>query len=587
TEELSDEVGSLRAGVEGCLAAGDLPGARAWLRERAGIDEVAAEMAARYLAAGREALGRLPTLDDVVFERFFDESGGMQLVVHAPFGGRVNRGLGLALRKRFCKTFDFELQAAASDDAVLLSLGPQHSFPLPDVARFLSSKTVEEVLSQALLDSPMFASRWRWNLNRALVVLRFRGGKRNPPPIQRMESDDMMAAVFPMLAACQENVSGPIEIPDHPLVRQTMHDCLHEAMDIDGLRALVRGFEAGTVRVHFRDTTEPSPLAHEILNGRPYTFLDDAPLEERRSRAVQLRRGLPVEAADLTRLDPEAIDRVRAEAKPEPRNPDELHDLLMSLVVTRPVAGWQAPFDALVKAGRAVTLRTGDTLRWVAIERRPSAEALFPGARFVPDLPPPAAIAAQPPPDPDLAAAVALRGHLDILGPITIAELSAATGLPSREVSAALIRLEMEGFALRGRFSADADSEEFCARRLLARIHSYTQKRLRREIEPVTAQDFMRFLLRWQHVAPGRQAAGRAGLVAIVAQLQGFEIPAGAWEEAILPARLEGYRREWLDAACHSGEVVWGRLGVRPGQPEAPPRRSAATPSRATPVSLA
>ena len=587
TEELSDEVGSLRAGVEGYLAAGDLPGAREWLRARAGIDEVAAEMAVRYLAAGRAALGRLPTLDDVVFERFFDESGGMQLVVHAPFGGRINRGLGLALRKRFCKTFDFELQAAASDDAVLLSLGPQHSFPLPDVARFLSSKTVEDVLSQALLDSPMFASRWRWNLNRALAVLRFRGGKRNPPPIQRMESDDLMAAVFPMLAACQENVSGPIEIPDHPLVRQTMYDCLHEAMDIDGLRTLIRGLEAGTVRVHFCDTTEPSPLAHEILNGRPYTFLDDAPLEERRSRAVQLRRGLPVEAADLTRLDPEAIDRVRAEATPEPRNPDELHDLLMSLFVTRPVDSWQAQFDALVKAGRAATLRTGDTMRWVAIERRPSAEALFPDARFVPDLPPPAAIAAQPPPDPDAAAAAALRGHLDTVGPVTIADLSVATGLPTRAVSAALIRLEMEGFALRGRFTADAEEEEFCARRLLARIHSYTQKRLRREIEPVTAQDFMRFLLRWQRVAPGRQAAGRAGLVAIVAQLQGFEIPAGAWEEAILPARLEGYRREWLDAACHSGEVVWGRLGVRPAQPEAPPRRSASTPSRATPVSLA
>ncbi len=564
TEELSDEVASLRAGVEGHLAAGDLPGARAWLQARAGIDWDAAEMITRYLAAAHVALGRLPTVDDVVFERFFDETGGMQLVVHAPFGGRVNRGLGLALRKRFCVNFDFELQAAASDDAVILSLGPQHSFPLPDVARFLSSKTVEDVLSQAVLPSPMFASRWRWNLNRALAVLRYRGGKRNPPPIQRMESDDLMAAVFPTLAACQENVSGPIVIPDHPLVRQTMYDALHEAMDIDGLKRVVQGWETGSVRVHFCDTTEPSPLAHEILSGRPYTFLDDAPLEERRSRAVRLRRGLPVEATDLGRLDPDAIARVRAEARPQPRDTDELHDVLMSLVVSRPVPEWQAQFDTLVLAGRAATLRIGDALLWLAIEHRPAVEA------DVSD---------------DVAAEV-VRGHLDVLGPVTAAELAASTGLSRSTVEAALIRLEVEGFALRGRFT-DSGEEEFCARRLLARIHSYTQKRLRREIEPVTAQDYMRFLLRWQHVAPETQTAGRTGVLAVIEQLQGFEIPAGAWEEAILPARLDGYRGEWLDAACLSGEVVWGRLSVRPDQADPSPTRGAATPSRATPISLA
>ncbi len=587
TEELSEEVASLRAGVEGALAAGDLAGAVGWVEARAGIDAVAAGMVVRYLAAGRAALGCLPTLDDVVFERFFDETGGMQLVVHAPYGGRVNRGFGLALRKRFCKTFDFELQAAASDDAIVLSLGPQHSFPLPDVARFLSSKTVEDVLSQAVLTSPMFATRWRWNLNRALAVLRFRGGRKNPPPIQRMESDDLMAAVFPTLAACQENVSGPIAIPDHPLVRQTMHDCLHEAMDVDGLQRLVRGFETGAVRVHFRDTTEPSPLAHEILNGRPYTFLDEAPLEERRTRAVQLRRGLPLEGIDLGRLDSDAIDRVRAEARPEPRDPDGLHDVLMSLVVSRPVAQWQAQFDALVETRRAATLGTHDARLWVAVERRPSAEVLFPGATFVPDAQPPAAIAS-PPPEVEVAAGMAVRGHLDALGPVTVAELSTATGLSEDVVTATLIRLEAEGFALRGRFRPRGGPEdEFCARRLLARIHSYTQKRLRREIEPVTAQDFMRFLLRWQHVAPGTQATGRAGVLTVVEQLQGFEIPAGAWEEAVLPMRLEGYRGEWLDTACLSGEVVWGRLSAKPDQPDAPSKRSAATPSRATPVSFA
>ena len=265
-----------------------------------------------YLRAGLAALGALPTMNAIILERFFDEAGGMQLIGHAPFGVRVNRAFGLALRKRFCVTFDFELQAAASDNAILLSLGPQHSFPLESVPRFLASPTVEQVVRQAVLTSPLFAARWRWNLNTSLTVLRMRGGRKNPPAIQRMEADDLMAAVFPTLAACQENVApGPIEIPDHPLVRQTLADCLHEAMDIDGLRELVAGIETGRITVITRDTTEPSVLAHEILNGMPYTYLDDeTEAANRRSRQVQLPRGLPVDARDLARLDPAAIARV-------------------------------------------------------------------------------------------------------------------------------------------------------------------------------------------------------------------------------------------------------------------------------------
>ena len=308
-------------------------------------------------------------MDTIVLERFFDDSGGMQLVGHAPFGARLNRALGLALRKRFCVTFDFELQAAASDDAILLSLGPQHSFPLERVPRFLASKTVEGVVRQAVLTSPMFAARWRWNLNRSLAVLRMRGGKKNPPAIQRMEADDLMAAVFPTLAACQENVApGPLEIPDHVLVRQTLEDCLREAMDIDGLAELVGAIESGRVTVVVRDTTEPSVLAHEILNGRPFTFLDDAPLEERRSRAVPLRRGLPVEPHELGRLDPAAIERVASQVRPDPRDADELHDLLMTLTAVRPDAEWQPWFDELaarpprgqrLRASRGAVVRGG------------------------------------------------------------------------------------------------------------------------------------------------------------------------------------------------------------------------------------
>jgi ATP-dependent Lhr-like helicase len=585
TDELSEEVSDLRATVGDRLASSDPDGARRWLEEECGVDSAAADTIVRYLGAGLAALGTLPTKDTLVLERFFDESGGTQLVGHAPFGARLNRALGLALRKRFCVTFDFELQAAASDDSILLSLGPQHSFPLERVPKFLASRTVEEVVRQAVLTSPMFAARWRWNLNRSLAVLRMRGGRKNPAPIQRMEADDLMAAVFPTLAACQENVApGPLEIPDHPLVRQTLDDCLHEAMDVDGLRRLVEGIESGRVEVVVRDTTEPSVLAHEILNGRPFTFLDDAPLEERRSRAVQLRRGLPVEARDLGRLDPNAIERVREEVRPDPRDADELHDLLMTVVGLRPADDWHPWFEELVEDRRAATVHLPDAELWCAVERRPALELLFPDAAVSPDHRSPIAASAI---DRDAAAAEMLRGHLEYRGPSTLADLAEATGLPESEVKIAIARLEAEGFAFRGRFSSVDGPEEFCARRLLARIHAYTQQRLRREIEPVTARDFMRFLLRWQHVAPGTKREGRLGVLAVVEQLQGYELAAGAWEDAVLRARVEGYRPDWLDDLCLSGDVTWGRLSLRNGEVEEAPRRSGMTPSRATPITLA
>ncbi len=590
TVELSEEVCAIRTGVAERLAAGSATAAANWLAGECGIGDDAAEIIAAYLSAGLAQLGVLPTMDTIVLERFFDDAGGMQLVGHAPFGARLNRALGLALRKRFCVTFDFELQAAASDNAILLSLGPQHSFPLDRVPKFLASGTVEDVVRQAVLTSPMFAARWRWNLNTSLAVLRMRGGRKNPPAIQRMESDDLMAAVFPTLAACQENVApGPLEIPDHLLVRQTLQDCLREAMDIDGLKDLVAGIESGRVQVIVRDTTEPSVLAHEILNGRPFTFLDDAPLEERRSRAVPLRRGLPVEPHELDTLDPAAIERVADQVRPDPRDEHELHDLLMNLVAMQPAEAWRPWFEALIAGRRAVEVHTAAGVLWSAVERLPAIQALFPESHPVPALPCP--VPAEPP-DEETAAADLLRGHLEARGPSTVPELAADSGLTASLITRALAQLEAEGFAIRGHFTSphaeqSGSTEEFCSRRLLSRIHAYTRQRRRREIEPVTARDFMRFLLRWQHVATGTRREGRFGVLAVIEQLQGFEIATGAWERSVLEARVEGYRREWLDELCMSGQACWGRLSVRDTEPDLAERRSGLTPSRATPITLA
>ncbi len=595
TDELSEEVSRLRSAVAVRLDADEREAAIALVAQESGVDEVAAAMVVDYLRAGRAGLGGvLPTHEDIVFERFFDESGGMQLVVHAPLGARVNRALGLGLRKKFCLTFDFELQAAASNDAVLLSLGPQHSFPLEDVPAFLRSHNVQDAVSQAVLRSPMFTARWRWNLNRSLAVLRRKGGRLNPFNIQRMESDDLMAAVFPSLAACQDNApAGPIEIPDHVLVRETMRDCLDEAMDIDGLKALVRRFEQDTVRVHFIDTVEPSVLAHEILGGAPFTYLDeDTEIGERRSRAVPLRRGLPVEPRELGRLDPGAIDRVRAEATPDVRDPDELHDVLLSLVATRPRQEWFEHFRTLASTGRAFEVhRAGPAdVLWAATERRTEIEALFHGARLIPDHQLPPGVASLDTTADDEAALALVRGHLEVSGPVTADDLAAATGLSPSAVAIALEGLRASGFAISGRFEPDL-GEQWCARRLLARIHGYTRDRRRAEVRPVSQQEWQGFLESWLHTAPGTQLHGRAGLAEVIEQLQGFEIPAGEWEQ-LFAQRVESYRPEWLDDLCLSGEVVWGRLSLLesaadPDDPAAgEPRRSGRTPSRRTPITF-
>ena len=566
TDELSEEVSRLRRAVAERLDGGGRESAIAYVQEVSGVDVVAAALVVDYLRAGRAGLGGvLPTHDEIVFERFFDETGGMQLIVHAPLGARINRALGLGLRKKFCVTFDFELQAAASNDAVLLSLGPQHSFPLEDVPAFLRPHNVRDAVSQAVLRSPMFTARWRWNLNRSLAVLRRKGGRLNPFNIQRMEAADLMSAVFPSLAACQDNApAGPIEIPDHPLVRETLGDCLSEAMDIDGLQALVRRFEEGTVRLHFIDTVEPSVLAHEILNGAPFTYLDeDTEIGERRSRAVPLRRGLPVEPRELGRLDPQAIERVRAEAIPDVRDSDELHDVLLSLVVARPRQEWAEHFEALVGAGRCFEVhRPGISgVLWAGTERRAEVEALFPGASLVPDHPlPRGLVGVLDPAADDAAAATVVGGHLDVSGPATVDDLAAATGLSPSSVSIALEALRARGFAVSGRFEAGR-GEQWSARRLLARIHHYTRERRRAQVRPISQEEWQAFLQTWWHAAARTQRHGRTGLAEVIEQLQGSEWPAGEWER-IFAERVESYRPEWLDDLCLSGEVVWGRLSL-------------------------
>ena len=563
TAELSEEVSALRDRVDGFLSAGDPDGARRWLMETAGIDADAAGMIVDYLAAGRAVLGAMPTQQTLVLERFFDDTGGMQLVLHAPFGGRINRGLGLALRKKFCKSFNFELQAAATDDAIVLSLGPQHSFPLEEVPRYLSSRTVAETLEQAILDSPMFQARWRWNLNRALMVLRFRNGRRNPPPIQRMESDDLMAALFPQAAACQENVTRPIQIPDHVLVRQTVDDTLHEALDVDGVRSLLEMVEAGRVRVHCRDTTEPSVLAHEIITARPYAFLDDEEFQNRRTNAVQLRRGLNVDLSAIGALDPAAVERVHAEIVPGPETPDDLHDLLTSSVVLRPRPEWDLLWSALVERGRGRTIDAGGQPLWCATETAGLAAAALAGE--------------------DAAVARTVRGHLEMSGVTTVDELAAATALAPGRVAAGLAVLEHEGAALQGRYRPGADGPEWVARRLLARMHGYSRRSRREGVDPVTPQDFMRFLLAWQHVASGTELSGDAGLFEVLEQLQGYEAAAGAWEPDLFSRRLRHYDPSWLDRLCHAGDVAWLRLTPRQREdPDGP----AAAPSKATPISV-
>ena len=585
TEELSQHIGTLREEISEMLPRTSPVGFSAtqpevaatvgWLKEECGLDDSGAEQAIEYIVQGRAVLGAVPSQTTVIAERFFDEGGGMQLVIHAPFGGRINKAWGLALRKRFCVGFNFELQAAATDNGLNIALAEQHSFPLADVFHFLQAATVQPILEQAALDSPIFATRWRWDANRALALLRFQNGKKVPPQIQRMRSDDLLASVFPDAAACFENIQGERQIPDHPLVGEVMKDVLTEAMDIDGLKLVLGGLADGRIRCIAVDTPVPSQFSHEILNANPYAYLDDAPLEERRARAVQMRRMLPESVLEeVGGLDPAAIAQVRDEACPDVRDADELHDVLHTLVAL-PERGpnfntdqWKFYFGRLISEGRAASAECGGKSYWVAAERLKTFLVLFPEARFAQQLADVETIV----PTRDDGLLTMVTGWMSHLGPITAAQLGEILGIEASEISNALLRMEASGTVLRGNFSGAASRAgapaphefEWCERRLLARIHRLTVATLRKQIEPVTAAQLMQWLLRWQHVAAGTQVSGERGTLEVLRQLQGFEIPANAWERQVLARRIVDYDSKWLDQLCLTGAVGWGRLSPHP-----------------------
>ena len=595
SDELSIGVSRLRSEIAERLPRGE-DAAIAWLVDDVGLSREAAAQLVDYFARQHAALGVMPTRELLAVERFFDESGGTQLVIHSPYGSRINRAWGLALRKRFCRKFNFELQAAATENSIVLSLSTSHSFPLIDVAHYLHSNSACDVLVQALLDAPLFGARWRWNATTALALPRFIGGKKVAPQLQRMKSEDLLATVFPDQVACAENLVGEREVPDHPLVAQTLDDCLHEAMDANGWLTLLRRLESGEIGIVARDLTAPSPFAAEALNARPYAFLDDAPLEERRTQAVMSRRYADADSADdLGRLDPAAIESVREQAWPQARNADEMHEALMGLgCVTdeeAQVHGWDGLLASLARQHRATSVSpaAGQSARglWFAAERLPQAQVLFPEAHCEPPIQAPAEFAAQAWSRED-AALELVRSRMGGLGPVTADALAASLALARSDIDLALLGLESEGHVMRGRFTATAytksdAAEEWCERHLLARIHRYTIGRLRREIEPVEVRDFMRFLLDWQRVSKDARVSGPEALAGVLAQLEGFEAPAAAWEAELLPARVSDYSISWLDDLCTAGRVAWTRLRGASAGSEGNGRTA---PVRATPVVL-
>ena len=564
-----------------------------WVMNATGIGIDAADQLVTYLASGKAALGVIPNHTTLVMERFFDEAGDMHLVVHSPFGSRLNRAWGLSLRKRFCKKFNFELQAAATEDNIILSLGSTHSFPLEEVYQYLNPKTVRDVLIQALLDAPMFEIRWRWNASRALAILRRQGGKRIPPQIQRSNSEDLIALVFPDQLACLENIQGEREVPSHPLINQTIHDCLTEAMDIEELEALLTKIRSGEIELISKDLREPSPFAQEIINAKPYAYLDEGEAAERRTNNIQNRGWMdPAEAKNIAQLDFAAIQTVKLEAWPQVTNADELHDaLILAGFLTEEegqlgdgLHGWQDEFNTLLLENRAavLTLDNGHKI-WTAAERIPQFKVVFPDGQFIPKIVLPERLTEKTW-DASAALVEVVRGRLEIMGPIEVNQLSDSLGLEESKVMQALIALEGDGFVFQGYYNPGAELKEWCERRLLARIHRYTIQKLRSEIEPVAASDYMRFLFYWHGLVGEDQPSGPNALPDILEKLEGYEAPAAGWESSIIPNRLKDYDHMWLDVLCISGKITWGRF--RPIRVDLDSGKKAPSPVKNTPICL-
>ena len=579
TEELSMAVSRLRERADAVLGEGGIEACTEWLKNEYGVSGPAAVQLANYYGAARAALGVLPTRDKIVFERFFDDVGDTHLVIHAPLGSRIMRAWGLALRKKFCRQFNFELQAAALEDSLVLSLGPTHSFPLEEVKHYLKSQTAHETLVQAVLQAPMFGTRWRWAASIALAVARNRSGKRVPPQWQRSDAEDLLLHAFPDALACQDNLPGEREVPDHPLVQQAMSDCLHEVMDVDGMVALIKRIETGAVEVVCRELTAPSPLSESILSARPYAFLDDGDAENRRTANVT-SRGVyePQSAVDLGKLDPVVIEQVRQDMQPSAANEDELHDaLVVNGFLTdeeAQAAGKAEWLESLFAARRVARLSPHDELLWVAAERLHEIRALFPQATIEGDAPTLSAI-----PDGDMALREIIRSRLESYGPVTAAELGAPLGLNASSMAIPLAALEGEGYVMRGDFT-EQGVEEWCERRRLARIHRYTRERRRAEFQPVPPAAFMRFLFDWQGVSGQDKREGAAALEAVLQQLEGYPVAASAWESDVLAARMHDYDPQWLDQLCASGRWVWQRPAAENGDSKKN------SPVRATPVLL-
>ncbi len=604
TIELSQELSDLRREIAARVevseyASGEIHEAEPrssdcidWLKRECNACQSAAEQAARYIAAQKAAIGIVPTCEEIVFERFFDESGGMQLVVHAPLGARINRAWGLALRKRFCRSFDFELQAAADDNGVLLSIGPQHSFPIDSLFGMLTAQNGQELLEQATLAVPMFQIRWRWNATRSLAVLRFSGGKKVPPHLQKFRAEDLLARVFPETVGCLENHHGDIEVPDHPLARQTMHDCLTEAMDITRWLKVLEDVKSQSVQLIPIDTREPSPFSHQLLNAQPYAFLDDADLEDRRTRAVMTRRSLSTDDfRDLARLDPQAIAHVLEEAQPVVRDADELHDTLLTLVVVSSNAAipWMRWMNELIRAGRATSFTLADGAKfYLAAERLPIVQAVYGDVACDPPVELPEALRTKV--ESIDGRVEIIRGHMTHGGPITAEALADRLRLASNQVLAALESLEGQGNVMRGKYTPDAQASrdktyiEWCERRLLARIHRLTLDGLRRRIQPVPPEVYVQFLVRYHRLDGSTQAGGEAGIRMALAQLQGFELPAAVWEEKVLSPRVTNYDPQLLDHLFLSGEAAWGRL--KPPKRDEKDGEGLAAATRAVPISL-